>query len=1076
MPDADALQIRLLGPLEVVVDGAPRVPRGVGERAVLSLLAVEAGRVVSADRLIDALWGERLPANPANALQLRVSKLRRALRDIGAAPGCIATRPPGYVLDVAPAVVDALRFAREVADARRAADDGSPRAAQRYRDALALWRGPPLVEFAAEAWAIPEVRRFEELRLAAIEERIAVELDAGRHAEFVDQLEALVAQHPLRERFHEQLMLALYRSGRQADALAAYRRARGVLADELGLEPSAALKDLEAAMLRQDVTLPVAVQPPVGRSGNLPARLASVVGREEDVAELVSILGQHRLVTVTGAGGTGKTTVALEAARRLAHTATDGAWFVDLSGVTEGSDVADAVAGALALPRTDPLQAESPESRLARRLATHAALIVLDNCEHLLDACATVAEHLVIMCPDLRILATSREALAVPGEDQYLLDPLATPPEDATADQLVASPAVQLFGDRARAAMRGFAIDGSNAADIGLLCRQLDGMPLAIELAAARVASLPLAQIVARLGDRFRLLTSGSRTAHTRQRTLRATVDWSHALLTAAEQTLFRRLAVFRGGWTPEAAEAICADATLPAQDILDLTSRLVDRSLVVADPRSGRFRLLETIRQYADERLAEAGEAEALLLAHATFYEHLAHEAEPRLRAREQTEWLTRLREDHDNFRAALAWSRGNQATGLDIGMRLAGALGWFWNLDDHVEGRHQMRETLRAADRADDIAPGVRARVLQAVAIVERPNACVVHPSPVCAGAAKESAALFEAAGEPVSAAMSHLLTAVEGVGGQPPESSLAAIDHAESVLGTADHLWGLALAEFIRMEVLMRTPDRDAATAAGRRAVARFHQVGDRWGVSAVLSHLGPNLRQLGRLTEAVEILEESLRIARDVQLWNTVQWVAGDLGLTQVMLDRDDDARRSLDEAERVARRYGLPAGQGLAFLGRGYLARRAGNTAAAREHFRQAVSLCEQVGSPVLTATALSGLGYAEESAGELDRADDAHHHVLQLARTAQAVSLIATGLEGLAGVAAARGDTDRASELLGRAAGLRARHEQPPHALEHPDIQRVTRLAQQDLGAEEFRAAFARGREQPTLDDSPAIR
>ena len=536
---ADDLQIRLLGPLEVVVNGEPRDLRGVGERALLSLLALQAGRVVSGDRLIDALWGERLPANPANALQLRVSKLRRALRDIGVDARCIVTRPPGYLLDIEPTAVDALRFARDVADARRNAEAESPRAVRRYRDALALWRGPPLVEFAAEAWAVPEVRRLEELRLAAIEERIDVELDAGRHGELVDQLEALVVEHPLRERFHAQLMLALYRSGRQADALTAYQRTRELLAEELGLEPSAALKDLEAAVLRQDPTLVADIQPPAGRQGNLPARLASFVGRHEELAELVAMLDEHRLDTIAGPGGTGKTTLALTAARHVTDDLPDGAWFVDLSGVSEERTVADAIADALTLPRTDPLPGEAPESPLARRLAAQEALIVLDNCEHLLDTAATITQQLLSRCPDLRILATSREPLAVPGERQFQLGPLATPPADATVDQLVSSPAVQLFVDRARAAARGFDVDDTNAADIGLLCQRLDGIPLAIELAAARVTALPVAQIVARLGDRFRLLTSGTRTAPPRQRTLRPTVDWSHELLTEPEQTLF---------------------------------------------------------------------------------------------------------------------------------------------------------------------------------------------------------------------------------------------------------------------------------------------------------------------------------------------------------------------------------------------------------------------------------------------------------------------------------------------------------------------------------------------------------
>jgi tetratricopeptide (TPR) repeat protein len=372
--------------------------------------------------------------------------------------------------------------------------------------------------------------------------------------------------------------------------------------------------------------------------------------------------------------------------------------------------------------------------------------------------------------------------------------------------------------------------------------------------------------------------------------------------------------------------------------------------------------------------------------------------------------------------------------------------------------------------ADRAGDITPAARGRTLQAMAMVERPGACVVHPSPVCAHAARESVELFEAAGEPVAAALSRLLTAVEGAASDAPGSSLAAIDQAELELREAGHLWGLALAEFIRMEVSMRTPDSAAAIAAGQRAVARFHQVGDRWGVSAVLSHLGANLRQLGRLSEAVDILQESLRIARDVNLWNTVHWVAGDLGLTQLMLDRRDDAERSFDEAQRVATRYGFSAGQGLASLGRGHLARRGGDGAAAREHFRQAISLCEQVGSSLLTATALASLGYLEESLGELERADGAHRQVLALG----GATFTAMGMEGLAGVAVARGAAMHAAELLGQAAELRDRHQLRPTPLERPDMQRITRLIRHRLDPEAFDAAFNHGR-QTTLDDLRSV-
>jgi predicted ATPase/DNA-binding SARP family transcriptional activator len=1082
-------EIRVLGPVTVVA-GEPRAVGGTGERALLALLALRAGTVVGADRLIEALWGERLPAHPANALQVRVSKLRRALRDVGADAGMVASRPPGYLLDVDPGEVDALAFERAVAAARRAAGDGRPDATQRYRDALALWRGPALAEFAAELWATPEIRRLDELRLAALQERIGLDVDAGRHAEVIGELEALAAQHPLQERFHEHLMLALYRSGRQAEALAAYHRARALLDEQLGLEPSAGLQQLQAAILRHDPRLAAAAATPrrtsfagpgptkhvvdrLRRTTNLPGRLASIVGRDTERRELAALVAAERLVTVTGAGGTGKTTLALDVARQRADDTPDGAWLVDLAAVTQGADVTDAIAGALELGRADPLPGESAHARLARQLAGRAPLIVLDNCEHVIDACAAVAEQLLEGSPGVRILTTSREALAVPGEVQYLLGPLAVPADDAAPAEVTRAAAVQLFCERAHAASRSFTCDEATAAAVGRLCRRLDGLPLAIELAAARVAALPVGEIVDRLDDRFRLLTSGRRTASARQQTLRAAVEWSHQLLSDTERLLFRRLAVFRGGWRADAAEAVCADELLAAGDVLPVLGRLVEQSLVVADHQAGRFRLLETIRHYAADRLADAGESDALGRRHAAFYEHLAHRAEPHLRGPEQATWLVRLQGDLDNFHAALGWCRDHPEDGVEIGLRLAAALGWFWYLGDHVEGRNQLREMLRVAQGGGTPTPTTRARALQAVAMVERPGACVVHPDPVCARAARESMSLFDAAGHQVGAALSRLLVAVEGAATEPVDDALEMIAQSEATLADAGHDWGMALADFVRMEVLMRDADADEAIAAGRRATARFHHVGDRWGVSAVLSHLGPNLRRTGRVPAAVEIFEESLRIAREVGLWNTVQYVAADLGLTYLMLGRDDDAERCFAEADRVAGRHGLPTGHVLAHVGRGHSTRRAGDLARARRHFDDAIRLSEGLGSPALTAAALSGLGYLEQTDGRLRHADEAHRRVLTLGRSAGAAAVVAAGLEGQAGVAVAEGDGERAGELLGAAGELRARHGVPPSGLERPDVDRIADATRRLLGADAFAAALARGRRSPAGDALP---
>jgi predicted ATPase/DNA-binding SARP family transcriptional activator len=694
------LEFRILGPLEVH-DGAALVPvPGAKERALLADLLIHAGRVVAADRLIDDLWGERPPGNPANALQGRVSQLRRALGPAGAA--LLATRPPGYSVEVDPDRVDASRFARLVAEAGGAAATGRQGALRLLEEALGLWRGPALAEFADLPWAQAEAARLEDLRLAAVEARADLVLAGGGHAELVGELEALVVAHPTRERPRAQLMLALYRSGRQADALRAYQQARTVLAEELGVDPSPELQRLHQAILVQDPSLEAAPPVPAEPPHNLPERLTSFVGREVELRELGKLLEQHRLVTVTGPGGAGKTSLAVELARQLRHGYPDGVWLVELAALQDPRLLAEAAASAVGIgpePGEEAGSASDPDGRLLEFARDKALLLVLDNCEHLVEGCTRLAGRLLRAAPGLKVLATSRELLGVPGEARWLVPPLAVPDprDDGGPETLAQYDAVRLFVERARLADPGFTLDAASAPAVAEICRRLDGVPLALELAAARLRALPAQEVAARLDDRFRLLTGGVRTGDARQQTLRAAVDWSYLLLEEPDRRLFNRLAVFAGGWTVAAAEAVCAGGGVEPADVLDGLFRLVDRSLVVAAAGPpARFRMLETLRAYGWERLAAAGEAEALTRRHAAWFRDLAERADSEHGERR----LRDLDADYDNLRAAMdraAWGGDHQTV-----LRIAGSLGWYWSVFHHEEGSRRLAEVLARAPHA--------------------------------------------------------------------------------------------------------------------------------------------------------------------------------------------------------------------------------------------------------------------------------------------------------------------------------------------------------------------------------------
>ena len=1065
------VEFRLLGAVQLLVDGAPVKLPGAAERGLLALLLLSQGRTVSTSSLVDRLWSESaLPADPLNALQLRVSKLRRALGAHGV--DAVVREASGYRADVEPDRVDVHRFVRLVQAARTSARSGAPGdALGSYDEAMALWRGDPLADFAGEGWATVEAARLEQLHQAALTERAEAALLAGRHVEVAADLEPVVARDPGQEALAGLLMTALYRSGRQADALEVFARTRRHLDDELGLQPSAALRTLHQRVLEQDDDLaaaptgtgpatapaarqaPAAQTPAVGQEAaagpkrTLPAPTLRLIGREVEVAQLRDALTRQRVVTLVGPGGAGKTSLALAGAHELADHFDQHVHLARLASVTDAADVPLAVADALGVPLDGADPNAAVRARLLAYLTNRRALLVLDNCEHVVDAVATLVDAIVGAAEQVTVLATSREALAVPGEVQVSVTPLAVPPDGTPADQVLAFPAAALFVERASAVRADLLLSAENLLALAQVCRQLDGMPLALELAAARMSSLSLSDLADRLGDRFGLLTSGPRTAEARQRTLRATVEWSHALLSPAEQQAFRRLAVFHGGWTLQAAEAVVAGEGVPAGDVLDTLDHLVNRSMVVLEPGSpSRYRMLETLRQYAVEELEASGERDEAAARHAAFFRQLAESAEQDLRGPGQRAALQRLRDEHPNLRAALAWLSADPAR-VEDGLRLAGSLALFWHLGRHVEGREVLSQLLATPGASEQ----ARARALQAVSIVERPRACLVHPSPRCAETARESLQLFEAMGDAHRAALSKVLLAVEFLNGSAPEQLSTLLAEAEEQFTADGDDWGHAVIAFVRLQSFLRRGDEARSRAMGRTASEAFRRLDDAWGLSAVLYHLGWGLKEFGRYAEAVPALEQAVAVSSSAGVFNTAQWALSDLGVALLALGQREAATAAFDRAAAASEEVGDAAGVVLAGLGRAQIAQIDGDPAAARPLFEEAVRGLTRLGTPLWAGHALAGAAWCDWREELLDDASEKYGQVHAAGTRYGEPTLLATGLEGLARVALAREDPDEASARLTEAAEVRqaAARPAPPHEQVELDDMRA-RIADDD--------------------------
>ncbi len=709
-----AIEFRVLGPLEVSIDEHPADLSSKRQRLLLSLLLTYANERVSVDRLIDGIWGDDPRERARHTLQVHVSKLRNLLEpqhQRGHPWTVIATVEDGYRLQVEPDRFDRDVFERLAAEGRRLLEKGENLgAAHKLREGLDAWRGAAFSELALERALQSEAARLEELRLSALQDRMEVDLRLGRHHEVIPELRDLVDVHPFRERLRELLMLALYRAGRQEEALRTYRSLERALGEELGIEPGHEVRTLEKQILLQDPSLDLD-SPPSRPVTNLPAPTTSFVGRQRDIDETLKLLDGTRLLTFLGPGGVGKTRLALAAATAMTRPPSDGVWLVELASLRDPMLIGQAVADVLDI---DQQPGRQVEATLADRLRHADMLLIFDNCEHLIEGTAALVDWLLRACPKIRVCATSREPLGIGGETRLAVSGLHVPAEEDELDQteLANCDAVRLFADRASAALARFELSPENTGAVAQICRRLDGIPLAIELAASRVTVLTPQQIGAELDHRFELLITGSRTADIRQRTLKATLDWSYDLLTEPEQAVLRRLSVFRGTFGLSAVEALCRGIDDRETATLDLLDRLVAKSLVsaIGSGTEMRYELLDTLRMYARAKLVDSGEEEEALLLHQDWYVALAERAGPELRGIDQLVWLRRMESEHDNLRAAL--ERSYQTGDIGVAFRIVGSIAWFWFLHSNLaEGWHWF-ETLIA--QRSDVPTIHRTRVL--------------------------------------------------------------------------------------------------------------------------------------------------------------------------------------------------------------------------------------------------------------------------------------------------------------------------------------------------------------------------
>jgi predicted ATPase/DNA-binding SARP family transcriptional activator len=1009
------MRVGLLGGLEVLDDdGRGVVVAGAKLRSLLAVLALHVGRVVPTEQIVDALWGENPPAAVRNGLQGLASKLRRAL----GSTEVVVMRGGGYALELAPEAIDVHRYEQLVAAGQAAAADGEAHhAVALLAEADSLWRGDALTDFAYEDFAAPAITRLSELRLAVIEQRLDLELGLGRHQGAIVQLEELVAAHPLRERLRGLLMLALYRAGRQADALRVFQDGRLILGEELGLEPSHELRRLESAILHQDHSLDApalegrAAGDRPARRSMIPEALTPLVGRDAELRDLRQLFDGHRLVTLVGPGGVGKTRLALEVARAACADLRFGGCVVELAPVGDPAGVRAAIAAALELP--DP-------GRLAELIDDHEMLIVLDNCEHVIATAAEVAEDLLRHCPGLRILATSREGLRVGGEIIWPVPPL-------DADD-----ALRLFVARARSAGASLDLSAEQHTVIADICARLDFLPLAIELAAARTRAFPITQISSRLNDRFRLLTGGSRTALPRQPTMRAVVDWSYELLFDDEQRVFERLSVFPGGCDLATAEVVCADERIAKADIADHLRALVDKSLVVSVPKGDgiRFTQLQTLAHYGKEKLSERGDAVRTRDTMAKHYAELCARSAVSYSGDGQRAWLTAIDQEHDNLRAALEWAVANDDA--QTALTIAGGTCWpHWLAGMVIEGKRWIDDAFGCAGEADE-----RARAL---ALTGR-----------------------------------GLLDFLAGAREHCDDDLEAALE----IFGRHDDVESRALAYSFYAELPNARGDRDEARRR-RLVLVDYHgnSPEDPFAIAARAYSLGKLAIMEGDLAAAElhyrAAAEGFAYIDRPVMLSMTLDVVAD-------FDERAGDyaaAVRALDQAIATNDACGLRGFTGSLVARLGWALLHQGDMARAEATYERALDGARRLRNTPVMLLALTGMAVlhrlhrddgaaaaAATEALELYRAGDPRRFRNRVDPQNELREAAAACCVVLAAIAAEGDEPQRATTLLGQAERLRADSDAEVPPFQRADVERAQDSARAALGAAAFSAAVEHGR------------
>ncbi|MFF4400038.1 BTAD domain-containing putative transcriptional regulator [Streptomyces sp. NPDC001480] len=1085
------MRYRILGVTQATDDqGTPLPLGGQRLRALLTALALRPDRTATPDTLIDEVWADDPPQDAPAALQALVGRLRRAV-----GKHAVASEPGGYRLAATREDIDLFVFERMVRDGTAALDRDDPATASRVlTDALALWRGPALADLPDRTAAT----RPEALRLEATRARADAALRLGRAHAVVPELTELTTAHPYDEPLHALLIRALRDTGRTADALAAYESARRTLADALGTDPGPELQALHASLLNQATPPPSLSAPaaPPRRTGNLRPRLTSFVGREPELEAVRSDLHRGRLVTLTGPGGSGKTRLAEEAA--AGHPQ---AWLVELAPLDRPEAVPGAVVSALGLRETvlmtNDLAAphDDPVALLVEYCAPRSQLLILDNCEHVIGAAAHLAETLLTRCPDLTILATSREPLGVPGESVRPVEPLV--PEQAH----------RLFEERAAAVRPDAATALKDTEAVDEICRRLDGLPLAIELAAARLRLLTPRQIADRLDDRFRLLTSGSRTVLPRQQTLRAVVDWSWELLDERERTVLREVSVFAGGWDLPAAEAVCTGP------VADLIGALVDKSLIVAAPceRDGpahdggmRYRMLETIHEYAAERAAELPELRAAAeRRHGAWVRALVEKADPLLRSGEQLPWISRLETELDNIRAALdrAVRTGDETQAGALVLRM----GWFWWLRNYrQESEAWVQRVLRLGVALDTAPEGTSPEELFALtesadpvgALLEAPDGEKGHTrhalrmdlrmlhlfltseSSSRALTADERAPAYIARvqdafqdGGPHAARMPGLLwpMAAYYLGGPVDLRPLMDLVVANCRRYGGD--WEIGAVLMFRTHMVVDSPGNLRGVddeLAELRVLSR--RAGDRWMRAQVCSAAGEAAMARGRFEDAGSEYEEALRLAYEVGAYAEAPFLLARLAEIAYRSGDREQARTGLNEAGLAADRYGVADARAFILLLRAHFAQHDGDIAHARELW-EAARVATGQGTPPpqfmagLHATdALITAGESGPARGLPIVADALREAAEQ--RCAETITAVLVDIA--ADLLARMGDLAGAVRLYATGEHWRAGH--PRSEPEHTRAEQIDATARATLPGDRYTAERARGATL-TVDD-----